>query len=246
MPPTSARSRGPRAPACDVGALELSPPSAVTGASSAVTPQARISPAPSIPASPTTYRFQFGKTPPMAPRPHGLGRVRAAERGCAAARSRASRLRPPTTTGSSRPAPMARPPAPIRPSPPPRLPIDDPAWRFSGVRILTKSARADRKGRVSVKLRCPAAAVGRCKGKLSLTAKVKRKDQDDQAGQRPLRHRRRQDQDGADQALEVEAPSAGQVEAAQGLAERERDRRQRWQGEGQEGQAQREGPQAQA
>ena len=53
----------PKGAGCDVGALELSPPSVVTGAASAVTAtSAKIAGTINPGQVPTTYRFQFGKT----------------------------------------------------------------------------------------------------------------------------------------------------------------------------------------
>ena len=44
---------------------------------------------------------------------------------------------------------------------------------FKGVSITTKKARSSKGGRLSVKVNCPAGAVVTCKGRISLTTKVK-------------------------------------------------------------------------
>lgn len=60
------------------------------------------------------------------------------------------------------------PPAPGEPPPPP--PDGPPLKPFSGVKVLTASARPDRRGRIRMQLACADATVGRCAGVLTLVA----------------------------------------------------------------------------
>ena len=169
--------------ACDIGAFESARPLVTTGAFSALTStSANVAGTVNPNQRPTTYRFAFGKTTAYG----SLTPVVAAAAGDSAAPVAAALtgLTPSTlyhyrvtatngdgtVVGADKTFTTPAAPKPATPTTPPgTLPS------FGGVSILTKSARADRKGRVSVKLRCPASAVTRCKGKLSLTAKVKKK-----------------------------------------------------------------------
>ena len=170
----------PRGPACDIGAFESAAPLVTTGAFSGLTTtSANLAGTVNPNTLSTTVRFAFGKTTAYG----SLTPLVAAGSGTAAVAASAALtgLEPGTlyhyrvmaangdgaTVGADRTFTTAA--VPKTTTPRTTLPA------FGGVSILTKSARADRKGRVSVKVRCPASAVVRCKGRLSLTAKVKRK-----------------------------------------------------------------------
>ena len=173
----------PRGPACDIGAFESARPLVTTGAFSAITQtSATVAGTVNPNARPTTYRFAFGKTTAYG----SLTTTVAVAPGDSALSASAALtgLEPSTlyhyrvtatngdgtVVGADKTFTTAATPKGTTPTTPPGT-----LSPFAGVSILTKSARADRKGRLSVKVRCPASAVTRCKGKLSLTAKIKRK-----------------------------------------------------------------------
>jgi hypothetical protein len=168
----------PRGPACDIGAFESAAPLVTTGSSSAVAgTSATVAGAVNPNTRATTHRFAFGTTTAYG----SLTPVVATGSGPLAVPASAglTGLAPATlyhyrVVATNADGTVVGADKTFTTSAAPKTPAGTlPA--FGGVSILTKSARADRKGRVSVKLRCPPAAVVRCRGRLSLTVKVKRK-----------------------------------------------------------------------
>ena len=173
----------PRGPACDIGAFESARPLVTTGAFSAITStSAAVAGTVNPNQRATTYRFAFGKTTAYGSLTPSV--AVAAGDSAVPASAALNGLEPSTlyhyrvtatngdgtVVGADRTFTTAATPKGTRPTG-----GGSSTGTFGGVSILTKSARADRKGRVAVKLRCPPAAVVRCRGRLSLTAKVKRK-----------------------------------------------------------------------
>ena len=99
------------------------------------------------------------------------------------ARTRTFKTAAPPVTPPVVPTKPTKPTTPTTPITP-ITPIGTLPAPFAGVGVRTRSARADRRGRVSVKLACPAAAVGTCRGRLTLKARVRRKTLT--SGQRPV------------------------------------------------------------
>ena len=166
----------PKGALCDIGAYESRLPATSTGAATNVTlASGRLTGTVNPKELSTTYRFQFGTTTAYGSQTPVIGA--GAGGASVAAAATAVGLAPATTyhyrlvatnlegtsTGADRTFKTA-----AAPSNPQSLP---PA--FAGVTLLTKSARADSRGRVAVRVRCPAAAVGSCEGTLVLTARVK-------------------------------------------------------------------------
>jgi hypothetical protein len=163
----------PRGAGCDVGAFESARPLVTTGASSAITTtSAKVAGLVNPNSRPTTYRFAYGKTAAYG----SLTASVSAGSGTTAVPAVATLtgLAPNTlyhyrvvatngdgtVNGADKTFTTSANPAGILPA-------------FKGVSLPTKKARADKKGRVSVKVKCPAGAVVKCKGKLSLTTKIK-------------------------------------------------------------------------
>ena len=161
----------PRGSACDIGAFERAAPSATTGAASGVSATAAsLAGVVAANTRPTTYRFAYGKTTGYG----GLTPPVSAGSGTAAVAAAASLagLEPGTTYHYRVVASNGDGTTPGADSTFTTAAL--PPVAFAGLSILTKNVRADSKGRVSVNLRCPAAAVGNCKGKITLKAKIKR------------------------------------------------------------------------
>jgi len=156
----------------------LSPPSATTGASSAVTSTgAKLDGTVNPGQVPTTYRFQFGKTTaygsqtPTASAGSGASSVAAAGTLTGLAPQTTYHYRivatspDGTATGGDRTFTTGQ-NVVATPSPPG-------SSIFQGLRILTRSARLSGRGIASIKVLCPAASLTRCRGTLSFTARVR-------------------------------------------------------------------------
>ena len=173
----------PRGPFCDLGAYERAAPLVSTGGASGVTTSgASLAGSVNANTRPTTYRFAYGRTTayglltPVVNAGSGTAAVAAAARLAGLAPGTTYHYRvvaangDGTALGADRTFTTAAAPTP---GPGPAGTPAPPA--FTGVAILTKNARSDSKGRVSVKMRCSATAVGDCSGRLTLKAKVGRK-----------------------------------------------------------------------
>ncbi len=243
----------PRGPACDIGAFERALPAVTTGAFSALTSNsANLAGAVNPNARATTVRFAFGKTAaygsltPAVPAGSGVAAVAAAAALTGLEPSTLYHYRATATNGDGTVVgadkTFTTPATPKTTTP--TTPPGGKVTAFGGVSILTKSARADRKGRVSVKVRCPAAAVTRCKGKLSLTAKVKRKTVKLGTASFSIAP-------GKTKTVRIKLSKSkrrllARSKRLKGSLSASCDRRPRRQGEGQEAQAEREGTEAQA
>jgi hypothetical protein len=155
----------PKGPACDVGAVERSLPTATTGdASTVTTTSAHVSGTVGSGQLPTTYRFRYGRTTAYG----SQSAAGTTTTGGAVARTLTG-LKPNTTyhyrlvvtnpDGSAQGVDKTFKTA--------RLP-------YAGATVVTKKAKV-RRGRVKLKVRCSSTAATSCTGTLRLTAKVKKR-----------------------------------------------------------------------
>jgi CSLREA domain-containing protein len=154
----------PKGPACDVGAVERSLPSATTGdASSIRTTSAHVSGTVGSGQLPTTYRFQYGRSTAYG----SQSSAGSTTTGGAVARTLTG-LKPNTTYHYRL----------VATNPDGTVPGADKTFKtgrlpYAGATVVTKKAKV-RKGRVKLKVRCSSTAAKSCTGTLRLTARVKK------------------------------------------------------------------------
>ncbi len=217
----------PRGPACDIGAFERALPAVTTGAFSALTSNsANLAGAVNPNARATTVRFAFGKTTaygsltPAVPAGSGVAAVAAAAALTGLEPSTLYHYRATATNGDGTVVGADKTfttPA----TPKTTTPTTPPGGKRHRVRW---GEHPDQVGAGGPK--GPGVGEGEVPGgrghALQGQALPHREGQeeDSEAGHGVVLDRPRQDQDGADQALEVQAQAARQVEAAEGLAQR--------------------------
>jgi hypothetical protein len=160
----------PKGPNCDLGAVEMSPPGATTGAASAVTStSAQLAGTVDTGQLPTSSKFQFGKTTAYGSEAAGGSgsSPSATLTGLEPGTTYHYRLTATNPDGSSNGADKT-----FTTSATPTAGGGTGNGVFAGLKVLIKSVRVDSKGRASIKVSCPAAAQGNCAGTLSMAARV--------------------------------------------------------------------------
>jgi hypothetical protein len=157
----------PLGPACDAGAYELGVPLIGPGGPPSTTPTTATVKSTINPNTfTTTYRFEYGKTKsygsktPVAPVLSGAPMAQLVS-------AKLTKLQPNTLyhyrlVATNGEGVVAGPDRNFKTKPLP----------FRGVGLPTAQAKLDSKGRVKIKVVCPKASIGSCRGKLTLKAKL--------------------------------------------------------------------------